>query len=126
MGHEYDRDKPPDSVQAAVFTEGWYLLHPHGKLAYMSVYVRLVAVQIEVWAWPAADVALRPLNQRAQRCCKAGEARKLDRWQLNCPGAAFGQHLAHPLPQLLPSLPALSHLLPKVLGVEDKAVKQET
>ena len=42
MGQEYDCDKPPYSVQAALFTEGWYLIQADGDPPDMSFHVRLV------------------------------------------------------------------------------------
>ena len=47
MGQEYDRDKPPDSVLAGVFTQGWYRFQADRKLTDMGLYVRLVAAHVK-------------------------------------------------------------------------------
>jgi hypothetical protein len=125
MGQEYDRDKPPYTVFSGIFFQGWQLIQANWKVPNMSLYVVLVAFQIEAFVGlPRKGLACSD-HQAIQCIRESGYRRQFGCRQDQGSGTAFGQHLSDPLPLPRLSLSRLGHLPPEVLTVKDKAVKVE-
>jgi hypothetical protein len=125
LGHEQNRKEPPHKVKAAVFTEGWYLRQIHRDWPDMSLYVRLVTLQVEPLCRPRKAGCVIDRSQPGQGFQQARHLLQLSRRHENRLRSAAGQHLPDPLAELGLVLAVLCHLLPEVLGIEDQSVEQE-
>ena len=126
MREEHDRDKPPYAVQERVITQGWYSLEGSLDRAEERLYVRLVLMQIERLARTAdhftgldRDCGINCGEQLAH--CQFVDFEVFQGWR-----PRIRQQQPHALAPVGRALPMISHLLPKVVGIKDQAVKQET
>jgi len=125
VGQEDDRDKPPYAVDSGVFTQGWYLIQGHRGRTDMSLYVRLVTVQVEPISWQIRQGRLHPARKPVQSVRQTWHGAQVGGRGSQHSRSAFRQHLPNAFTLLEPSLSVLAHLPPKVIGIEYQTVKQE-
>ena len=121
---EYDRDEPAYPVVLCAAAQRRYLLHVQWGRPNMGLYVPLVALQVESGTRSetrngAAGESVKCFKQvrsDSEVCC----------WKFRQARPAVSQHLPDTFAQSLPPLSRFGHPLPKVLGVEHRAVEKET
>lgn len=126
MSHADDRNEAPYTVQTGVFIQGWYLLKGYADRRQVGAYVALIELYVERVPRLERPNLSGLVGERIQGLKQAGNTVKLsntwsDRWR-----PAARQELADTFSFLSRALPMLNHLVPKVVRVEDEAIKQES
>lgn len=125
MGQEYDCDKPPYAVEAAVFDQRRYIVESDRYLPHLGRYVRLVAPQIEPTPRRERDALGRDRAQCVERLGQSGYAAEVHGARYDGVRATLGEHLPGAFALLLPALAVLGHLVPEIPGIERQVLKHE-
>jgi hypothetical protein len=126
VGQEYDRDKPPHAVKTVIRAQGGDLIEVPRAWPKISLYIRLVGLEIESRARLDLDGDGNAVYQCVQCIEQAGMIGQVQRACRDCRRSACSEHLADTLQALCRSLAMLLHLLPKVLDIEHQSVEYET